>query len=197
MFKKLSKELSKINFNCSCDAQQHADALLKQTSLHFHQLKLSIEENPIYQRGRPKQGQPRKIKQQRFQISAELVTLQEKIDTVKERSGCFVIISNVRNEGENAHNSTEILTAYKQQYGIEMNFRFLKDPIIVNDTFLKKPERIEALGFILLLSLMVWNLIQHVIRKDIKERDTTILGWDNKQTHAPTTGMEDTVGCSN
>ena len=39
-----------------------------------------------------------------------------------------------------------------------MNFPFLKDPLIVNDTFLKKAERIEALGFILLLSLMIWNL---------------------------------------
>ena len=50
--------------------------------------------------------------------------------------------------------------------------------------FLKKAERIEALGFILLLSLMIWNLIQHLIRKDIKSRQTTILGWDNKQTTA-------------
>jgi transposase len=52
---------------------------------------------------------------------------------------------------------------YKEQYGIENNFRFLKDPIIVNDTFLKKAERIEALGFILLISLMLWNLIQLTI----------------------------------
>ena len=188
-FKKLNKELSKLNFSCSTDAQRHADALLKQTTLHFHQLKFSIEENPIYERGRPKQGQPRTIKQRRYQICAELLTLQEQIDTVKERSVCFVLISNVPAEGDNAHDGTEILKAYKQQYGIEMNFRFLKDPIIVNDTFLKNPERIEALGFILLLSLMVWNLIQHIIRKHIKERDTTILGWDNKQTKAPTTMM--------
>lgn len=188
-FKKLSKELSKIYFNCKADAQRHADALLKQTTLLFHELNFTIEENPIYQRGRPRQGQPRKIKQQRYQISTELLTLQEKVDSVKERSGCFVLITNVPTEGDHAHDVTEILTAYKQQYGIEMNFRFLKDPIIVNDTFLKKPERIEALGFILLLSLMVWNLIQHVIRKHIHQRDITLLGWDNKQTKKPTTMM--------
>ena len=167
----------------------HDKRRLKKTALDFHQLQLSIEENPIYERGRPKQGQPRKIKQQRYQISAELLTLQQQVDKVKQRSGCFVLISNVTTEGEHAHDATEILTAYKQQYGIEMNFRFLKDPIMVNDTFLKKPERIEALGFILLLSLMVWNLIQHIIRKHIKEGNTTLLGWDNKQTHAPTTMM--------
>jgi len=53
--------------------------------------------------------------------------------------------------------------------GAETNFRFLKDPLIVNDTFLKKPERIEALGFILLLAPMVWNLIQQVLREHLAE----------------------------
>ena len=58
----------------------------------------------------------------------------------------------------------EILKTYKSQYGIEQNFSFLKEPLIVNDTFLKKPSRIDALTFILLLSLMIWNLIQHELR---------------------------------
>ena len=129
------------------------------------------------------------VKEQRYELAAKLVQDNEIVDNAKERAGCFVLISNVPNEGQSAHSATEILSAYKQQYGIEMNFRFLKDPIIVNDTFLKKAERIEALGFILLLSLMVWNLIQHVIRKHINKGQTTILGWDNKQTKRPTTMM--------
>lgn len=189
IFQKLSKDMAKLNFNCQGDAQQHTATLIKDTSLHFHRLGLTVQEEPMYQRGRPKQGQPRKVKGQRFQIVAELSPQQESIDKAKERAGCFVLISNLQHEGEQAHSDSEILRAYKQQYGIEMNFRFLKNPIIVNDTFLKKPERIEALGFILLLSLLVWNLIQHIIRKHIKARNTTILGWDNKQTKAPTTMM--------
>jgi transposase len=48
-----------------------------------------------------------------------------------------------------------LLRTYKAQDGIERNFSFLKDPLIVNDLFLKKPERIEALGMILLLSLLI------------------------------------------
>jgi hypothetical protein len=70
-----------------------------------------------------------------------------------------------------------------------MNFRFLKDPVIVNNTFLNKVKRIEALGFILLLSLMVWNLIQHLLRQHLKEHNNTIRGWDNKPTQSPTTSM--------
>jgi hypothetical protein len=33
--------------------------------------------------------------------------------------------------------------------GIEKNFSFLKDPVIVNSLFLKKAERIEVLGLVL------------------------------------------------
>jgi transposase len=39
-----------------------------------------------------------------------------------------------------------LLKAYKDQKGIERNFGFLKDPAPVNAIFLKKPERIDALG---------------------------------------------------
>ena len=45
-----------------------------------------------------------------------------------------------------AHTARDGLRAYKEQHGIEQNFGFLKDPLIVNSLFLKKPERIEALG---------------------------------------------------
>jgi len=54
-----------------------------------------------------------------------------------------------------AHSPTDVLMAYKEQQGIERNFGFLKDPLIVNDIFLKRPDRIEVLGFILLTSLGV------------------------------------------
>ena len=47
--------------------------------------------------------------------------------------------------------SRGLLKTYKGQYGIESDFVFLKDPMIVNDLFLKKSERIEALGMILFL----------------------------------------------
>ena len=49
----------------------------------------------------------------------------------------------------------KIIKAYKDQYGIEQNFGFLKDPVIVNSIFLKKPERIEILGLVLLISLLI------------------------------------------
>jgi transposase len=56
----------------------------------------------------------------------------------------------------------------------------------VNDLFLKKSERIEVLGSVLLMALLIWNLIEHVLRQYIKEHDVELPGWDNKPTWRPT-----------
>ena len=88
-------------------------------------------------------------------------------------AGCFVLLSNLPREGESGYSSEAILKTYKEQHAIERNFGFLKDDQIVNAIFLKRPERIEALGLILLISLLIWRLMsmpcaqtwRHVIRR--------------------------------
>ena len=66
---------------------------------------------------------------------------------------------------------------------------FLKDPAIVNGIFLEKPERIEILGLILLLSLLIWRLIEHSMRQHIKNTGNDLPGWEKKRTERPTTFM--------
>ena len=122
-----------------------------------------------------------------------LKTYVEEKRSTKEEAGCFVLISNV---AESMHCAMDILKISKEQHGIEKNFGFLKDPLIVNDLFLKKTERIETLGFILVISLLIWRLIERCIRKYIKAKDITITGWDKKQTDRPTTFMMSTKFCS-
>ena len=56
----------------------------------------------------------------------------EKLKQLKERSGCFAILTNVK---EDKLDSRGLLKTYKGQYGIESDFVF---PMIVNDLFLKK-----------------------------------------------------------
>ena len=79
---------------------------------------------------------------------------------------------------------------YKEQFGIEKNFGFLKDPLIVNSIlFLKKNERIEVLGMVLLIALLIWRLMERTMRRHIEEKDRTITGWDKRQTTRPTAFM--------
>ncbi|MCG2795104.1 MAG: hypothetical protein L6427_04440 [Actinomycetia bacterium] len=86
-----------------------------------------------------------------------------------------------------------MLAAYKEQHGTRRNFGFLKDPLIVNDIFLKRPDRIEVLGLILLTSLLVWNLMEHVMREYLKRTDSTIPGWNRQPTRKPTSFMMTTM----
>ena len=72
---------------------------------------------------------------------------------------------------------------------VERNFGFLKDDLIVSSLFLKSPARIEALGLVLVLSLMIWRLMERTMRIFLKERKTTITGWEKRQTQKPTSFM--------
>jgi transposase len=65
----------------------------------------------------------------------------------------------------------------------------LKDPIIVNSLFLKKPERIEALGLVLLLALLLWRLVERALRVHVETTGNPLIGWDKKATQKPTAFM--------
>jgi hypothetical protein len=88
-----------------------------------------------------------------------------------------------------AHTARDVLRASKEPHGIGQNFGFLKDPLIVHSLFLKKPERIEALGLVLLLALLLWRLIERTLRVHVETTETPLTGWDKKATQQPTAFM--------
>ena len=77
----------------------------------------------------------------------------------------------------------------QNQHMVESNFAFLKDPVFVNALFLKSPRRIEALGLVLILALLIWRLIERAMRLNLKADQAKITGWVNRQTSRPTTFM--------
>ncbi len=69
----------------------------------------------------------------------------------------------------------EILDLYKSQQKVERGFRFLNDPwFMVDDFYLKKPEKIEDLVVIMLLTLFVYNYGQYTLRKALKDKKETL-----------------------
>jgi transposase len=120
------------------------------------------------------------------------VTLHERAEVIarkRQEAGCFVLLTNVPTVGEMAHTARAVLQAYKEQHGIEQNYGFLKDPLVVNSLFLKKPERIEALGLVVLLALLVWRLIERTLRVHVETTGKPLTGWDKKTTQKPTAFM--------
>jgi transposase len=59
----------------------------------------------------------------------------------------------------------------------------------VNSLFVKKPERLEALGLILLLALLIWRLMERAMRTHVDTTSTPLTGWDKKATERPTSFM--------
>ncbi len=188
---KLIAKETKLEFFCRPDADAAASRL-QQYDTELHRVTVNVEEKISYARGRPPKNGKRKVSRIGYVLKACIEEKSEQVKQKQEESGCFVLLTNVPQEGGMAETGAGLLQAYKEQYGIEKNFSFLKDPLIVNDIFLKKPERIEALGAVLLISLLVWNLIEHTLRQYIKECEVTLPGWDKKQTTRPTAFMMST-----
>ncbi|MFM6151848.1 MAG: IS1634 family transposase, partial [Sphaerospermopsis kisseleviana] len=95
------------------------------------------------------------------------------------------LISTVLDSKELSDDS--MLSEYKAQQSCERGFGFLKDPLFFADSiFLKSPERIESLGMIMGLCLLVYTLAQRQIRNALKESKSTIKNQLGKATDRPT-----------
>jgi transposase len=182
------RKATKQSYFCHDDAAQAADKLRAQPSA-YHRLEVELEERPQYGPGRPSAHKPREVKALHYGLKVSLHERPEVMAQKAREAGCFVLLSNVPSEGEMAHSAQEVLVAYKEQHGIEQNYGFLKDPQIVNSLFLEKPERIEALGLVLLLSLMIWRLIERTLRQYVETTGSKLSGWDHNLTDRPTAFM--------
>ena len=179
-------QLEKIEFACRPDAEA---ALSRIGKGRFHEMVGEIREIPKYGPGRPKRNGPRKPKRFVYRLNLDLKPRVDQIAAAEEEAGCFVLITNVPQEGPEGIGSKDLLTIYKAQDAVERNFGFLKDPLIVNSLFLKQPRRIEALGLILVLALMIWRLMERTMRAALDQTQSTIPGWDRKPTSRPTSFM--------
>jgi transposase len=178
----------KQEYFCRADAEAAAEKLrARQTD--YHRVDVSVEERPQYGKGRPSTRKPREVKAMRYGLQAGLTARADRLATKREEAGCFVLLTNVPKEGAFAHGAGDVLQAYKEQHGMEQNFGFLKDPLIVNSLFLKKPERIEALGLVLLLALLLWRVLERSMRVHVDTTGTVLAGWEKKTTARPTAFM--------
>jgi transposase len=173
---------------CRADAETAA-AQFQAVPTAYHRMEVTGEERPVYGRGRPSAHKPRPITAMPYRLKTAISPQTERIARLEEEAGCFVLLTNVPTVGELAHSARDILTVYKDQHGTEQNYGFLKDPVLVNSLFLKKPERIEALGLILLLALLLWRLMERAMRTYVDTTHTPLPGWDKKATARPTTFM--------
>lgn len=180
------KTACKTEYFCREDAEAAAKRLSDNHSM-YHSLDVCVEQKITYGKGKPpKDPEKRRITSIKYLLKGRIIENVDRIELAREESGCFVLLTNTPVVGEMAHSGEEVLAAYKEQHGIERDFSFIKNPAIMNSVFLKNPERIEVLGLIMLIALLVWNLMQHVMRRNIKETGSIVEGLAGRKTTAPT-----------
>lgn len=175
-------------YYCERDAKE-ALRSLRAMEGPLHTVKATYAEVMVNKRGRPPKEGPRPVNTY-YDLSWEIAEHEQKVSRMRERAGCFVLLTNVPIDSLDAK---ELLRTYKGQFAVEANFSFLKDPLVVNDLFLKNPSRIDALGMALVLSLMVWRLMERQMRLYLESENKLLPGWDNKATDRPTSFMMSTV----
>ena len=170
------KKLSQERFACEADAIKALSKL--STQFKYHQ----INESKVTPAKSNKKDSLNEIS---YQISATVCQDESKINTELLSAGRFIIATNVLNSQELSDDS--MLREYKAQQSCERGFGFLKDPLFFADSiFLKSPERIESMGMIMGLCLLVYTLAQRQIRNALKESKSTIKNQLGKATNRPT-----------
>ena len=175
--------LSTQEFACTADAISATENLSK--TMKWHQLcDVETIEKPHYDKaGKPKKDAvPHRVS---YHVTGTVIPIDREIATQRVRCGRFILASNVLDSTQ--FSASDALREYKAQQGVERGFRFLKDPLFFADSvFLKSPKRIAALGMIMALCLLVYNLGQRQLRQALAQAGETIPNQLGKPTASPT-----------
>jgi hypothetical protein len=80
-----------------------------------------------------------------------------------------------------------VIGLYREQNGVERGFRLLKVPrFLASSVFVKRPERIMALAFIMTLCLLVYKLAEMRLRHRLAATGQTVPDQKGKPTARPT-----------
>jgi transposase len=110
----------------------------------------------------PKPGPGRGRPTHRFEYSFDEKLMKED----EKRDGYSVVVTTVP---KNRGSADTLFTKFKQQNYSEQINRGFKGPLAVRPIFLHKPERVEALVFLMILVLMLYYLLQRLYRQSVPE----------------------------
>lgn len=159
-------------WRCEADARTAADELLaKQPFLTRTLTPTVVEHRQPAKRGR---GRPRRDAPPNPDIITYRLAIEESIpdaattDARLRRAATYILIRN-RLPGWELDDEA-MVAAYSDQWRVEHGFAWLKSEAALNPVFLESPRRIEAIGLIYHIALMIHTLIQRGIRAGLRAR---------------------------
>jgi transposase len=177
------RKLLKQEYACIADAEIGIKML--SDSWKYHEIK---EIKCTEKASKKSQSKTEKGNQEKtivYQVTGEIEPRESVIEAEKIKAGRFILATNILDKKEVSNE--KLLAEYKAQQSNERGFRFLKDPLFFTaSVFVKKPERVEAIAMIMGLCLLVYNLAQRKLRKQLETAQEGVRNQVKKLTNKPT-----------
>lgn len=180
-------ELEDQEFACEDDAKAALKRFKHNTRDDAFELEAHIEEDTRRETrdgpGRP----PRDWEPDHETVYRVKGTLQRDEDVIEQRkkkASCFVLITSL--EASKQWSDKRVLETYKDQSSVERSFAFIKDPKTIGPMYLDSPERVEALGYVLLMALLVYSLIERRVRQALTPEEEPMKLAGGKTSYRPT-----------
>ena len=177
------RKLSRQKFACISDAEAAIKKLSE--SWKYHQItEIKSQEKTV----KATKSNLKKLAQTQtkvYQITGEIEPRNSAIEAEKVKAGRFILATNILDA--EAVTNPQVLSEYKAQQSNERGFRFIKDPLFfTSSVFVKKPERVEAIGMIMGLCLLVYNLAPRKLRQQLSATNERVKNQVKKLTDKPT-----------
>lgn len=92
-------------------------------------------------------------------LRLEIALDEETLERAAAGDGRYLLVTNRRLSAE------EMLTRFKERDRVEKRIEVIKGPIRIRPMFLHKQERIESLVFICMVALLVYSILEHMLRQ--------------------------------
>jgi transposase len=164
--KRVAKRLMGSPYACDADARTALASFMKDCDGQMLRITGDVvkEEVPAPRpRGRPKAGAEVPLVTQ-YRLAIEVDLDNEAREAAIAEQSCFVLV----HTGEAPMTAREMMAAYKGQSVVETRFPFLKDPSWADVFFVKTPHRVEALGYVLMLALLLWSVWERRVRLNLE-----------------------------
>jgi transposase len=180
--------LGNQTFACQPDAEA-ALAKACQRLPRWFQVTSSVTSSATSRPTYPARGRPRKDAAASaplvWQIQATLTRAPAALEREALRRATSIVGTNLLDV--EAWPDAAVLDLYREQSVVERGFAFLKDPLfLASSVFVKRPERIMALAFVMTLCLLVYKLAEGRVRQRLAETQQTVPDQARKPTARPT-----------
>lgn len=120
-----------------------------------------------------------------YRLRLELVPDAAAQQRARVRCGLLVLITSLRERGQSP--ARHVLDTYKGQHRAEQALRVIKSPVWVGAFCVKKPTRVAALGYVVLLAALVYTLLERQVRLALAApSQPPVRGLDNRPTQRST-----------